>query len=398
MRASFGRVWVVLAKEVVDNLRDRRSLLAALVYPMLGPVLMIGLLAIVGRTLDERGDRLLTLPMIGAERAPDLVAFLTNQGANIVDGPPDLVAAEAAVKAGDLDVVVVVPEGYRTLLAEGRPATVRLVLDASRTDSAVDIGRAARLLDGYSRQLGAQRLLARGVDPAVTEALAVERVDVATPQSQAARLLNLLPYFLIFSVFIGGMYLAIDATAGERERGSLEPLLINPVARWELVAGKLLATMLFTVLSVVETLVAFALLLRYVPLEESLGVRLSLAPSSFFVIFAIAAPMILLAVPLQFIVATFTRSFKEAQNYLSFLPLAPALPGMVLAFLPVKPSVATMLVPTFGQQILINRVLRGEFVDPWHVAISTGVTIGLGIVLLAIAVRLYARERILFGT
>ena len=395
--SALRRVGVVLVKELVDNLRDRRSLLAALFYPLLGPALMIGLLTVVGRTLDERSERPLELPVIGMEEAPDLAIFLGNVGVDVIEGPADEAAAEAAVKAGDLDVVVVVPPGYRAAMAAGRPATVRLVVDASRNDAAVDIGRSRRLLDAYSRQLGAQRLLARGIDPGVVDALAIENVDVSTPQSQAARLLNLLPYFLIFSVFIGGMYLAIDATAGERERGSLEPLLINPVARWELVTGKLLATMVFTLLSVVETLVAFALLLGLAPLEESLGVRLSLEPGAVLAIFAITLPMILLAVPLQFIVATFTRSFKEAQNYLSFLPLVPALPGTVLAFMPVKPTWGVMLVPTFGQQVLINQVLRGEVVRPAHVALSAAVTVAVGVVLVALAVRMYARERILFG-
>jgi sodium transport system permease protein len=392
-----GRVGVVLCKEIVDNVRDRRSLMAALFYPLLGPVLMIGLLVVVGRTLDERTDRPFELPVIGIEEAPDLAVFLGNLGIDVVAGPADEAAAEAAVKAGDLDVVVIVPAGYRAAMAAGRPATVRVVIDASRNDAAVDVGRALRLLEGYGRQVGALRLLARGIDPGVVDALAVERVDVSTPQSQAARLLNLLPYFLIFSVFIGGMYLAIDATAGERERGSLEPLLINPIARWELVTGKLLATMVFTLLSVVETLVAFALLLGFVPLEESLGVRLSLEPGAVLAIFAITLPMILLAVPLQFIVATFTRSFKEAQNYLSFLPLVPALPGTILAFMPVKPTWAAMAVPTFGQQILINQVLRGEVIRPAHVALSAAVTATVGVLLVAVAVRLYARERILFG-
>ena len=392
-----GRVWVVMCKEILDNVRDRRSLMAALFYPLLGPVLMIGLLAVVGRTLDDRSDRPLELPVIGLEEAPDLQAFLGNLGVDVVAGPADEAAAEAAVKAGDLDVVVIVPPGYQEAMAAGRPATVRVVIDASRNDAAVDVGRSLRLLEGYGRQVGALRLLARGVDPGVVEALAIERVDVSTPQSQAARLLNLLPYFLIFSVFIGGMYLAIDATAGERERGSLEPLLINPIARWELVTGKLLATMVFTLLSVVETLLAFALMLGLVPLEESLGVRLSLEPGAVLAIFAITLPMILLAVPLQFIVATFTRSFKEAQNYLSFLPLVPALPGTILAFMPVKPTWGAMAVPTFGQQILINQVLRGEVVRPGHVVLSAAVTAAVGVLLVALAVRLYARERILFG-
>jgi sodium transport system permease protein len=122
-----------------------------------------------------------------------------------------------------------------------------------------------------------------------------------------------------------------------------------------------------------------------------------LGVGTFATIFLITVPMVLLAVPLQLLIAAYTRSFKEAQNYLSLLPLVPALPGMFLAFLPVKPALWAMLIPTFGQQILINQVMRGEAVDPLHVAAATAVTVLLGVGITALVVRLFARERILFG-
>ena len=253
------------------------------------------------------------------------------------------------------------------------------------------IGRTQRLLAAYSQQVGALRLLARGVDPAATSALVVENVDVATPQSQAALLLNILPYFMIFSVFIGGSGISIDATAGERERGSLEPLVINPVSRWELVLGKMGVSLLFTLAAVVETLLGFALMLPYLPLQ-SLGFNISLDPAALAGIFLLTLPMMVLAISLQFIIGTFTRSYREAQNYLSLLPLAPALPGLFLAFAPIKPELWTMLIPTFGQQILINQLMRGEAISPLNVAVVSGVTLALGLAILYAATRLFARE------
>jgi len=388
------RAGVVFAKEVLDNLRDRRSLLAALFYPVLGPALLVVVLLLVGRTFRDRAEADLPLPVVGAEHAPNLMDFLGAHGLDVVAPPAD---PEAAVTAGDVDVVLVVPEDHAAAFEAGRPAPLQLVIDGSRNTSAVGVSRVRRALDAYSRRTGLLRLMARGVDPAVVDALAVEQVDVATPQSQAANLLNLMPYFVVFAVFVGGMYLAIDATAGERERGSLEPLLINPVARWELVAGKLGATLVFTLVSLIETLLAFAVLFNVVPIGESLGIRLSLGAGTFATIFLITVPMVLLAVPLQLLIAAYTRSFKEAQNYLSMLPLVPALPGMFLAFLPVKPALWAMLIPTFGQQILINQVMRGEPVAPLHVAVATAVTVALGLALTAVVVRLFERERILFG-
>ena len=151
-----------------------------------------------------------------------------------------------------------------------------------------------------------------------------------------------------------------------------------------------------TVIGVIETLVGFLIMLKVMPIE-SFGIRISLHPSAIGVIFLIAVPMMLLAAALQMIIATFTRSFKEAHNYLSFLPLIPALPGMFLVFVPVKVKLWMMLIPTFGQQLLINQVMRGEPLDALNVTVSAAVTAVAGVALTFVAIKLYERERVLFG-
>jgi sodium transport system permease protein len=191
------------------------------------------------------------------------------------------------------------------------------------------------------------------------------------------------------------MYLAIDTTSGERERGSLEPLLINPVARWELVMGKLGAALVFTIIAVVETLIGFAVVLNF--LQSSFGARLELHLLTLVFVFLIALPIMPLAAALEVAIATFTRSVKEAQNYISFLTIIPALPGMFLALVPVKTELWAMLVPTFGQQLLINQVLRGESVHLSFVIVSAVVTLVAGLAFVLVATRLYEREQVLFG-
>lgn len=388
------RIRIVFAKEVLDNVRDRRAMASALFYPLLGPVLVVVLLTVMERTMTEQTESPLQLPVVGAEYAPALVAFLEQNGAEIQAPPAD---PEAEVRAGDLDVVLVIPDDYAAEFSHGRPATVQLVVDDSRQSSGVPVRRARRLLEAYGSQIGALRLMARGVSPAVIRPLAVETMDVATPQSQAANFLGLRPYFLIFSTFIGGMYLAIDSTAGERESGSSEPLLMNPVARRELVLGKLLAVLVFTFIAVVETIIAFAIVLNMLPLESLLGVQVHLSALTLLGVLLLVLPMMPLAAVIQIIIASFTRSFKEAQNYLGLLPLVPALPGMFLTFMPVKPKLWSMLIPTFGQQLLINQLMRGEAVRAVFVVVSTVVTAVIVLALILIAIRLYEGERILFG-
>jgi len=388
------RVLVVLRKELADNFRDRKSLVNSLLSALLGPLMLLLLLYVLGSVSSSRAERPLELPVAGGELAPGLIAFLEQRNVEVLPAPAD---PEAAVRAGDTEAVLVVGASYPERMAAGLPAPVQLVADTSRQSAAPAVERATRLLEAYAGQLGALRLQARGVSPSVVTALAVEVVDTATAQSRAAGLLNILPYFLIFAVFVGGMGLTIDMTAGERERGSLEPLLLNPLGRGELVLGKLAASLVPTLLSVLIALAGFAAVINVAPLDRQLGVSLSLDPLAFLGIFLITLPMALLAGALQMIIATSARSVKEAQSYLGFLPLIPALPGLFLAFIPIRPALWMMLVPTFGQQLLINQLMRGEPVSPLFVAVSAAITLAAGALLALAAVRLFGRERVLFG-
>jgi len=395
MKASLQRIAIVFQKEALDNLRDRRSLFSALISTIIGPGLLLIMIIIVGKTLlRDQTENKLELQVIGAENAPTLILFLKQHNVEIIPGPDD---PETAVRNGDSNVVLVIPDTYGNDFEQGHPATVQLIEDSSRQSAISDIQRVSRLLDNYSETIGSLRLMARGISPTVTEVLAVETVDVSTPQTQVLIFLNMMPYFIIMVVFVGGMYVIIDTTAGERERGSLEPLLINPVARWEFVLGKLLASIPYAILSLFVTLAAFALAFNAFPLEEYIGYPMSINLKALVGIFMISLPMIFLASAVQMIITSFTRSFKEAQTYVGFLPLIPALPGIGLAFMPVKAKLWTMLIPTFGQQLLINQMMRGEPIDPLNIIVSTAVTTVAAVALIFLAIQLYKRERLLFG-
>lgn len=390
----FNHILTIFQKEVLDNFRDRRALTSTLMGTLLGPGLMLLLFFVLGRTMDEATQQALQLPVIGANYAPNLIQFLEQHNVEILEAPDN---PEASVRVGEQDVILVISEDYGTSVENGLPATIELIVDDSRQSSQVDVNRIENLLDAYNQQLASLRLVARGVSPLILQPLSVEKVDVATPQSQAANLLGMLPYFLIFSVFLGGMHLAIDTTAGERERNSLEPLLIAPVSRRDMTLGKMAATMLFTIFSLVGTLLAFGILFNLVPLEELVGARINIGLGVLWKIFLICLPMVGLAAAIQTIIAAFSRNYKEAQSYLSFLPLIPALPGMFLAFVPVKATLWMMLIPTFGQQLIINQLMREEPVLTLNVVVSVTVTLVLSVVFTGVAVNLYKKDRILFG-
>jgi len=386
------RTRTVFAKEVVDNVRDRRTLAAALFYPLLGPAMILFMIYAVSQ-ISKESEGPLELPVSGREHAENLIAFLEQNNVTIEEAPAD---PEAAVAARDADVVLVIPEGFGDSFTSGKPATVELVVDDSRNEARQTVSRAELLLYAYGRQIGDNRLKLRGVDPSIANPVDVARRDVSTPQSRAARILSMAPYLILVSLFVGGMYLAIDSTAGERERGSLEPLLINPVARSELVIGKAGAVLLFTTVALVETLVGLSLVLNYFPLERYIGVRMTLPPSSLLAILLICIPLMVFIVAVQLMIASYTKSFKEAQNYISLMLLVPAIPALIMAVLPVDESLWLVLLPTVGQQLFINQILRGEAVTVTYLILSSLVTFGAGVALLAVVGRRYRTEGILF--
>lgn len=388
-------IWTIFLKECIDNLRDRRSVFSAISSSLVGPLLILLMVVVIGNSVfNEQIEKGLEIPVIGVENAPDLVQFLEQNNITLFPAPSN---PEEAVKNGDEAVVLVIPDTYQDDFRQGMPATIQLIADSSRQSTMASVERLRRAINAYDNQIATMRLMARGISPTVISPLAIENLDVATPQSQGLIFLNILPYFIVMVTFLGGMYVIIDTTAGERERGSLEPLLINPVPRWQIVIGKLLASIPFALLAIFLCLVGFWVVFNAFPLEDYIGFQLSVSPVALAGIFLISIPMTLLASGLQMVIATFTRSFKEAQTYVSFLPLIPAIPGMALAFLPVKASLWTMLIPTFGQQILILQLMRGEALSAVYLWISTLITLLVAGILIFIAILLYQRERVIFG-
>jgi len=386
-------IWVVFAKEVREGFRDRRSLVTALFFPLLGPALLAVMLFLVSQS-SRRADELgVDIPVAGRANAPNLVAFL-EQGARVVEAPED---PEEAVRRGDVDVVVVIPPGFADQLRSGRPAPVRLVTDESRQHARPAAVAAERLLTAWAHQTGAQRLVVRGIHPAVVEPLALERVDVSTPASRAAALLATIPFFLVMAAFTGGMPVAIDATAGERERQSLEPLFAAPVPRSALVLAKMGGAAVFSALALAETVCGFGLVPLALP-PTRIGFSIHLDPWMLARILALCVPMVLLASGLMVVLAARARNFRAAQTTLSLLMLVPALPGMALGLMGARPPPGLFAVPFLGEQMIITRLLRGEAISVGQALVSTLATLAATLLVAAFAVRTFERGQPLFDS
>lgn len=382
---------VVLRKELTDALRDKRSLLSALVFPLVGPLMVVVLFRVIIEQQDV--DEPVQLPIVGAEHAPGLVAFLGEHDIEVQPAPDD---PETVVKTGAAPAVLVVSPDYAERFREGKSADVELLVDRSRKESRSSVQRVERAVEGFSGQLGTMRLLARGVDPQLARPVALAKVDLATPRQRAADFLGMIPMFVAMAAFIGGIYVATDSTAGERERGSLEPLLVNPVDRRALAAGKWLATATLAFGSVVLTLVTSGIALSQTPLDE-LGVDVKLGVTDGFRLAIVMLPVALLAAGLQLMVATFARSFREAQTYLSLFMFLPMVPGMYMTAASLDPAPWMSFVPILGQQVLMTAVVRGETLDPVAVAISSAVALAVGVAGVLMTARLFGREKIIYG-
>jgi sodium transport system permease protein len=385
----------VFRKEFRENLRDRRTLISALIFgPLFGPLLFGAALSLSIKHGTSEADKQVTLAVSHAERAPNLMAHLRQYGVKIESVSYDDAAAREAVNEHREPLVLMVTDDFGSRFQASEPAQLLLYVDSSDANSSKDVSRIRIVLSQYGSLLARLRVMTRGVDPLVLSPIVIHDVDVSTPASRSVLALGTLSYLVLLTMLMGGMYLAIDATAGERERGSLEPLLTVPVRREHLIYGKMLATCAFMALSLSLTVSAFAIVLRFAGLER-FGMSVNFGPLVALSVIVFCLPLVPLGAALMTIVAAFTRSYREAQTYLGLVLLVPTLPLVFAGVLGLRPTAGLMAVPSLSQHFLITSLLRDEPIRGGFLALSIGVTLAVGAILVFIAGRLYHREALL---
>lgn len=381
----------VFLKEVKENLRDKRTVLSALLYgPLIGPFIFVMIMNTVLTREIDKADQPIKVPVIGAEYAPNLIAALKQQG---FLPQPGMANPEQAVRNQDADVVLRIPQDFGKAWRKGESSQVELIYDSSQRETGSSVDRVKRMLDAYMHRQGAMRLVARGLSPTMMSPVSIDERDQATPQSRAGQLFGILPYFFVLTVFMGGMYLAIDLTGGERERQSLEPLFANPVARWKVLVGKLGAICVFSSTSLLICVTGFGVCGKFIPAEK-MGMMLDLGPSFAGQVLLLMLPLILLLASLQTLVAAFAKSYREAQTYLGMLMMVPALPSILLSVLPVKVSDWMYAVPLLSQQVGITQLLRGGSITSHQMmaCLASGLVVALLATL--VTAQVYRSERL----
>ncbi len=389
--SMMSTLMTVMRKELRDLSRDRRTLLLTLLFgPLLYPVLLLGMGKLAESRVRTQIEQPLQIPTIGADNAPNLVRFLAAQGLNTAPAPKDL--AEA-IRTQDIDVALRISDEFGKDWAEGKPALVEVIKDSTRRAAEVPSARLEAALATYNGQVGALRLMARGIDAQVARPLDVARQDLASAEAKRGMILSmLLPVLLTLTSFIGGAYLVMDATAGERERQSLEPLLATPGSRNAIVSGKIAAACVVGFVSLLLTLVAFKVSAQIAP--GNIGRQFNMNVGSMLQMLLVMLPMLLIGTSLLTFLSAAAKSMKEAQSHMTWLMLLPMLPGYALVAYPLKSEMWQYAVPFLSQNQMLLKVIRHETITPTVWAIYLGASLGLAAMLWFAAVRRYHNERL----
>ena len=382
----------VAKKELIDHLRDKRT--ATMIFLLsiaMGPIILLGLGYFIS-SIEQKAEKK-EIYVSGKENGAELVNFLLRQDMKLMEPKPDF---RALIKQGNHDPVLVIPNDFSAKFLTGE-AKVEMVYDDTRQGAGgVSAGVMRRVLRAFNSEVSSQRLIARGVSPAILRPVEIQDTNLGTAAQRAAALLFIIPWITLIGCVTGCTAMAVDLAAGERERGSLEPLLMTPIARDALVLGKGLAVSIYSLGIAVLTLVGFALTLKFGNLP-AIGSVLSLSAAqyaSFFFMLLTFAPAM---ASIQMLLATYGRNFKEGQTYASYAIQVVAILPAVAMFAQLKDATWQLFVPVMAQLMVITRLLRGETTDAIHYLLPAGVNIAIFVVSIVLISKLLRKEKIIFG-
>ena len=376
-------VWTVLQKELRDALRDRRTLLAIVLSSVaMGPLVLV-LLSTLVAGIEERAESR-EIVVAGIEHAPTLQNYLQRQTYRIRPAPPQFEQQLQNKQLGE-PVLVIGPD-FEAELARGEAPRVELVLSSANPRALAGASRASRLLQGFAQEQAMLRLAWRGVSPAALQAVEVDERDLASPAARAAQWATLVPFFMLMAVVYGALNAALDTTAGERERGSLEPLLTNPVPPLALVIGK------WGAVAAVAMLIALLSCASFLPGQwllrsETLAAMFRFGWREGALFLALLLPLAGALSALLMAIAIRCRSVKEAQANATALVLVVSLLPVLSLFSQEGEAPWHLAVPALAQITLMGRVLKGEPMAAWEWALPLAVCVLLVLLCLGIVAR-----------
>ncbi|MFZ6773122.1 ABC transporter permease [Undibacterium sp. SXout7W] len=367
------QMWAIFRKEIKDALRDRRTLLIASFSSLLGVPLMLLVFSVVLSQLESQEDKRIVLA-VGMEHAPALENFILRQGYQVKTAPADYVSRS---QNKELDQpVLLIPDDFAEQLAAGEKTSLEIAYDTSNRQAELGLRPLHRLLDAYVQETALMGLMMRGVAPESLQMIDIRERYLQRPQERKATVTTMLPMMVLMAIVLGGMYAAIDTTAGERERGSLEPLMMNPVHGWQLAVGKWGAVATVGMAVVLLTIASFfpsQWLIRNETLRAEFQFGWKDAVGFLLVLLPLAASM----AALQIAIALDCKSYKEAQVRNQMVTMLIPFVSLIPILFPGREPTWFQWVPVLAQNQMMNQLLKGETVSVWSMLIAFLVCAGL---------------------
>lgn len=391
--------WVVFRKELRDTLRDRRTLVAMVVVPLLlFPLLMVGMAKFSQSRAAEARDKTLAVAVADAEGGSGLAEFLRQEPGLEISEVQDVTALPERVRAEELDAAIVIPAGYGALLGSHHPAPLQL-LHKSSDDFDIPRTRLEQALGRFEQKLLDERLRGLGIEPRSLDPLDIQRTDVVSSRELFGKLLGgLLPYMFIIFCFTGGMYPAIDLAAGEKERGTLETLLSSPASRLQIALGKFAVVTLTGFTSALLATVGMYVSVQSVtgiPAPVLAAVQSVLAPGTIALVLALLLPLSVFFAAILLMLSLYARSYKEAMSVISPLMIVVVVPAAIALAPGVRLGLGTALVPVLNVSLATREIIAGT-ADPLHLALVFASLLLLAAGGMAACARWFSREDIVF--
>ena len=404
---NWQHIRIVWQKELLDTIRDRRTLIVMIIVPLLiTPIFVLGPSYLIHSQEERKREEEQKIVIINESEASELGALLRQSKVlRIVErADPD-----AALREGEIAAILVISADFTKKLTAEEQASLLIKYDPTRVDSRIARDKLNAILDVYRQQIISVRLQQRGVSPDVLEPFALMTENVASKERLGGFFLSfILPLFLVMWAAMGGSQTAIDTTAGEKERGTLEALLVTPPTRSSLVLGKFFAIWAVAIVATGISILGFVLSLQVgtkflavgeaggrgpMPFLQSLSV--SFKPVVAISMLAVAALLAAMMSALSFALFSWTRSFKEAQSHMSWVIFIIMLPPIAVQFAELKPALPSLTIPIFNATVVFKELLLGEL-NTAHLLITLISSAFYALMALALAVRLFKSEKVLF--
>jgi len=379
----------LVVKEFREAFRDKRALMAAGFAIVMGPLIMAAVMMFQIKEVTEVKNSYVTF--VGAEYAPQLIAQLENQKIlSIAEVPSD-----EAEKWTKQSIELTIPENFAANMAQAKQAQVVLLADYSHKSLGPVLKRIERTIAAYSGQVGSTRLLMRGIDPRIAQPITLQVQNSATPEAKSGMIMGMVAMFIMTSLFTASMTAAIDTSAGERERHSLELLLCQPVSTAKVVLSKVACVSTYGAIASILTMIAMTFTMSMLPLEK-LGISIMVDPLTMVIIALMVLPLAYLAAIVQLFFAYQAKTFKEAQSYLSMILILPMLVPMAIMIMPHKPEWLNNI-PLAGHSIIMEELFKGKALDLMAFGITNLLTLGVAIAMTLLLAKSLKSEKVVLA-